>query len=140
MAEFFVSVSEQVMANQITDMVNRYNQWYTKFSVAALFLSQASYFVELEGNRVVACAGLVKEYPTLAKIMHVCVLPEYRNRKLASKLVNMSATNSGTEHVYMTVRDDNAASLKMAKSLGFVPIRTDWFRDHYTHTLGRRST
>lgn len=139
MAEFFVSVSEQSMAEQIAGMVNSYNQWYTRFSARALLLMQGRYFVELVGDKVVACAGVVREYPTLSKIMHVCVLPEYRKRKLASKLVNMAAVNCGTDQVYMTIRADNTASLKMAESLGFVYVRKDWFRDHFTFTLGRRS-
>jgi len=138
MADFYVSVGEDVMARQVADMVNRHNKWYTKFSAESLLMAQGRYFVELLGTRVVACAGAVQEYPTLSKIMHVCVLPEFRRQKLASKLAEMAIANCSTEHVYMTVREDNMPSLRMAESLGFSFVRKDWFKNHYTYTLGRR--
>jgi ribosomal protein S18 acetylase RimI-like enzyme len=138
MAEFYVSVPEDVMARQVADMVNRHNRWYTRFSADSLLMAHGRYFVELLGNRVVACAGAVQEYPTLSKIMHICVLPEFRRQGLASKLANMAITNCNTEMVYMTVREDNGPSLAMAQKLGFSFVRKDWFKDHYTLTLGRR--
>jgi hypothetical protein len=42
------------------------------------------------------------------------------------------------ENVYMTVREDNFASLGLAASIGFVYVTKNWFRDHWTLTLGRR--
>jgi ribosomal protein S18 acetylase RimI-like enzyme len=138
LAEFYVSVPELSMAQQVSTMVNQHNKWYTRFSAAALLSTQSRYFVELNGDKVVACAAIQKEYPTLSKVYHVCVLPEFRRQGLARKLVELSIMHCETEHVYMTVREDNLPSLKMANSLGFVSVKKDWFRDHFTYTLARR--
>lgn len=138
MAEFYVSISEPEIARQIAEMVNRYNGWYTRFSAYSLERTYGRYFAEVYGDKVVACVGAMKEYPTLSKLFHICVLPEFRKRKLASKLVEMAIAHCDTEHVYMTVREDNVPSLRMAESLGFTLIKSVWFIDHYTHTLARR--
>ena len=138
MAEFYVSLPEKEIARQVAEMVNRYNGWYTSFSAYSLMRTQGRYFVETYGDKVVACVGTNKEYPTLSKLFHICVLPEYRKRRLASKLVELAIASCDTEHVYMTIREDNVHSLRMAESLGFTFIRSMWFIDHNTHTLARR--
>jgi ribosomal protein S18 acetylase RimI-like enzyme len=138
MAEFYVSVSEQDMAMQIADMLNRYNGWATRFSAQSLLMTPARYFVELENTIVVGCASHLKEYETLTKIQHICVLPSHRRRGIAARLTELAIDNSETEFVYMTIREDNAASLKLAISLGFKYITKHWFRDHWTLTYGRR--
>lgn len=138
MAEFYVSLSNYDMAMQIADMINKYNLWYTMFSAQALLLSPSRYFVEIEGNKVVGCASHIQDYDTLTKIQHICVLPNYRQRGIARKLTELAIVNAETEYVYMTVREDNFASLRLAESLGFVYVEKHWFRDHWTLTLGRR--
>jgi len=138
MSEFFVSIAKDEIARQVANMINQHNRWYTKLSSMALLTTQVNYFVEIYGQQVVACVGAIQEFPSLSKIMHVCVLPEFRRKHLASKLVNIAINNCNTEFVYMTVREDNMSSLAMANSLRFRFIRRDWFRDHFTHTLARR--
>lgn len=138
MAEFYVSLSEREMARQIAAMINAHNRWYTRFNEAAMLSMQGRYFVEIYGGKVAACAGTVEDQPSMTKIQHVCVLPEFRRRGLSKKLVELSMMHSRTEYIYMTVREDNIPSLAMARSLGFTFIRKDWFRDHYTQTLARR--
>ena len=137
MAEFYVSVSTQDMATQIADLINRYNQWYTTYTPMAISIMPANYFVTLDIDRVIGCSANIKEYPTLSKIMHVCVVPEFRNKGIAKSLVELSIQNCDTDYVYMTIRKDNIPSLRMANSLGFKFIKQDWFKDHWTLTLGR---
>ena len=138
MAEFYVSVSEQDMAVQIADMLNEHNKWATKFSAQSLLITPARYFVELENTTVVGCASHVAEYETLSKIQHICVLPTHRRRGIAARLTKLAIEYSETEFVYMTIREDNIASLNLALSLGFKYITKRWFRDHWTLTYGGR--
>jgi predicted GNAT family acetyltransferase len=138
MAEFYVSVSERDMAIQIADMLNQYNRWATKFSAQSLLITTARYFVELENMMVVGCASHLKEYETLTKIQHICVHPASRKMGIATRLTNLAIDNSETEFVYMTIREDNVASLRLAQSLGFRYVIKNWFRDHWTLTYGRR--
>lgn len=138
MSEFFVTLAKVDIANQIASMVNMYNRWYTTIPVTGIMNTQANYYIELYGDKVVACAGIMQEFDTLSKIIHVCVLPEFRRRNLASKLLKNAINNCKTEFVYMKAREDNIGSLSLAKSLGFKFIEKNWFMDHFTQTLARR--
>lgn len=138
MAEFYVSLSDHEMASQIADMLNRYNRWATRFTAMSLMVTAARYFVELEGSRVVGCASHLHDYPLMSKIQHICVLPQYRGRGIATRLTKMAIVHCDTELVYMTIREDNAASLALARTLGFIFVTKHWFRDHWTLTFGRR--
>jgi ribosomal protein S18 acetylase RimI-like enzyme len=138
MAEFYVSVSERSMAEQISNMLNQHNKWATKFSAQSLIMTPARYFVELENTIVVGCASHLRQYDTLTKIQHICVLPQHQRRGIAKRLTNIAIDNSETEFVYMTIREDNIASLSLAQSLEFRYITKHWFRDHWTLTFGRR--
>jgi len=138
MAVFNVSIKDYDIAFQIANMINLYNKWGKRFTADTILSSQASYFIELYGNKVVGCASSVREFQTLSKIQHVCVLPEYRKSGIAVKLMNLVINNCGTEYVYMTVREDNAASLAMAKTMSFRYVQKSWYRDHWTYVLTRR--
>lgn len=138
MAEFYVSVSENDMATQIVSMINKYNKWSTKFSAQSILMTPSRYFVEIENSTVVGCVSYLKECETLSKIQHICILPSHRRKGLATRLTTIAIENSETEYVYMTIREDNLASLKLAESLKFLYITKYWFRDHWTLTYGRR--
>lgn len=138
MADFYTSVSEVDMASQIAVGLNTYNQWASSFSAQALMMTPARYFVELERSQIVGCASHIRECDTLSKIQHIYVLPRYRGMGIAKKLTNMAIMYCETELVYMTIREDNMASLALAKSLNFIHIKRHWFRDHWTLTFGRR--
>jgi ribosomal protein S18 acetylase RimI-like enzyme len=138
MAEFYVSVSENDMATQIVSMINQYNKWSTKFSAQSILMTPARYFVEIENSTVVGCVSCLTECETLSKIQHICILPSHRRKGLATRLTNIAIDNSETEYVYMTIREDNIASLNLAKHLEFIYITKYWFRDHWTLTYARR--
>ncbi|RLF88110.1 hypothetical protein DRN34_00035 [Thermococci archaeon] len=137
MGEFYTALSVDEMSRQVSSLINQYNRWYVKHTPLAIKHSLTDYFVEIEGSRVVGCAGLLKEFETLSKIMHVCVIPERRCCGIAKQLVNLAVSMCETQHVYMTVRDDNTPSLRMAMSLGFQTLGRKWSRDHYIITMGR---
>lgn len=138
MAEFYVSVSSYDMASQIVSMLNKYNKWYKIFTTGSIMNTQARYFVELHNSVVVGCASCIQDYPTMSKIQHICVLPQYRGMGIAKKLTNLAINNANTDLVYMTIREDNQNSLWLSQSLGFIYAGKHWFRDHWTLTFGRK--
>lgn len=139
MAVFNTLPTDHSIASQIASMINLYNKWGRHFTAETILSSAANYFVELHGDRVVGCSANVREYSTLSKIQHVCVLPQYRKNGVAVKLVEAAIRSCGTEYVYMTVREDNAASLKMAEAMRFKYVQKNWSIDHWTYVLSRRS-
>jgi ribosomal protein S18 acetylase RimI-like enzyme len=136
MAEFLAAVSEHDIAEQIAMNLNQYNRWLHQFSAQSIMLSPVRYFVELEYGRVVGCAGILHDEPNLTKLQHICVLPRCRRRGTALKLAKLAIVNCGTDYIYMTVREDNVASLALARALGFVYVNKHWFRDHWTLSFG----
>jgi ribosomal protein S18 acetylase RimI-like enzyme len=138
MATFFVSLSTREMARQIALLVNMHNRLYKKHTENTILKDNADYFVEVIQSNVIGCAGLVKKDTDLCEIKHVCVHPEFRKRGIGKKLVTLAIANCPTNLIYMTIREDNVASLAMAKSLGFVQVRKHWNVDHFVITVGRR--
>lgn len=138
MAEFYVSLTQKEMACQIAMLVNAHNKLYKRHTEWSIFKDKADYFVEVVGNRIVGCAGLSQRDTNLSEIKHVCVDPEFRQRGMGKKLMNLAIANCKTDYIYMTIREDNIPSLKMAQSLNFVPVKKHWSIDHFVITVGRR--
>jgi len=138
MAEFYVSVSRESMAQQIANLINRHNKLYKRLSPYNLLKENADYFVEVVENEVVGCVGLSKRFHNASEIKHVCVCPAFRKKGIGKKLIKLAIANCNTENVYMTIRDDNLSSLMLAKSLDFIPIRQHWSVDHFVITVGRK--
>lgn len=138
MAEFYVSLSNIEIASQIALLINRYNLWNTKYTANMIYTSPAYYFVELSNTQVVGCASIFKMEPTLSKIQHICVIPEFQRKGIATKLTKLAIETCNTEYICMTIRADNIPSLNLAKTLNFKYIKKYWFRDHYTIIVGRR--
>lgn len=138
MAEFYVALSVEAMASQIAKMLNKHNRLYKSHTGWSVSNEPCKYFVEVVGDRVIACAGLVQEREDLSKIMHVCVEPEYRRRGLAKKLIQVALDNCKTMLIYMTIREDNRPSLRMAESMGFVKANQYWSKDHNVIIVGRK--
>ena len=136
MAEFYISLSNIAIANQVANLVNTYNRWYTKFTGTAIMMSPACYFVEIDRDKVVGCSSYLRENKSLSKIQHICTLPNYRGHGIAKKLTKIAMDNSKTEFIYMTIREDNLPSIALATSLGFKMISKVWFVDHWTLTFG----
>lgn len=140
MAEFYVSLSTIEMATQIAMLINKYNLWSTKYTASMIHASPAYYFVELMGSQVIGCASIFKMEPTLSKIQHICVIPEFQRRKIATRLTSLAIEACETEYMCMTIREDNIPSLNLANTLMFKYVRRHWFRDHFTITVGRRKS
>ena len=138
MAEFYVSLSTTEIATQVALLINKYNLWNTKYTTNTIYSSPAYYFVELINSQVIGCVSILKICSTLSKIQHICVIPEFRCKGIATKLTDLAIGTCNTDYLYMTIREDNIPSLNLAKTLGFTYIKKHWFKDHYTITVGRR--
>lgn len=138
MAEFYTTISKPAIAEQIANMVNTYNKWYVKFSAKSIISIPAHYFIELVGGKIVCCAGIQEENSDFSKIMHICTLPEFRGTGLAKKVTKVAINSSKTKYVYMTIREDNTASIMLANALRFRYSHKHWFRDHNTLTFVRK--
>ena len=64
-----------------------------------------------------------------ADIVRVAVLPEYRRRGIAEKLLLKSFEINETDAVFLDVRESNAAAINLYKSLGFkdTGVRKDYY-------------
>lgn len=139
---FILTNDQRHIADQIADMLNKHNKLYKVHTWSSIIGSTADYFIEVASSattslKVVGCVALEPEFKTLSKIKHLCVLPECRRMGLAKKLVGTAIANCRTDNVYMTVREDNLASLGLAASMGFVFVNKIWSRDHNIIALGR---
>lgn len=138
MADFYISISRESMALQIAAMINSNNKLYKKRTKKSIMEDKADYFVEIIDGQVAAVAGTSKRDSNLSEIKHVCVVPAHRRKGLAKKLVSLAINNCCTDYVFMTIGENNEASLAMARSLNFVYVKKYWNIDHYVITVGRR--
>lgn len=138
MANFFVSLTSEEIAKQIANLINKYNRLYIRHNGFTIAARTTDYFIEVFGDKVVGCASITKENNEWSVIKYVCVEPKSRGKGIASKLVSLSIQNCKTKYVYMTIREDNIASLYMANKLGFTTIKQEWSRDHYLIIVGRK--
>ena len=135
MAVFYTSLTCQEISAQIADMLNAHNKWQSRFTPYAISMSSAYYFVEIVLDRVVGCASLLPISQQSSKLQHICVLPEYRKHGIGKKIVKKVLDNCQTGHIFMTIREDNVPSIRLAQNLGFRYTNKHWFRDHWTLTF-----
>jgi len=138
MAQFYVSLSQNEMADQIATLLNTYNKLYKCHTAATICREKTDYFVEVVNDRVVGCVGLTQRDADLCEVRHACVSPDYQRKGIGKKLVELAIANCPTNYIYATIREDNAPSLKMVQSLGFSFVRKHWNVDHFVITVGRK--
>jgi ribosomal-protein-alanine N-acetyltransferase len=85
-------------------------------------------YVAVEDGRAVGYAMLYVVCGE-ADIVRVAVLPEYRRRGIAEKLLLKSFEINETDAVFLDVRESNAAAINLYKSLGFkdTGVRKDYY-------------
>ncbi len=138
MANFHITLPTHSIAEQIAKLLNMQNRLYTKHNILSIMQSPATYFVEVERDKVVGCSALLKEHPTLSKCYHMSILPSHQRRGLASKLLKVSMDNCTTRYIYGTIRQDNFASLNLVKKFDWQLIRKDWNKDHWVVTMAKK--
>jgi RimJ/RimL family protein N-acetyltransferase len=138
MADFYITLPQQEIAKQVASLLNSYNKLYKRHTPFSIMQSMADYFVEVVGDKVVGCSALIQEYPELSKSYHTSVLPEYRGKGLATKLLRTAINNCKTPYIYGTIREDNVASIGLVSKLGWQFVRKEWSKDHYIITMANK--
>lgn len=119
--KFDTGLSDYQIASQIASLLNQYNRLTVKHTPNTILSDRAQYFVELYGQEVIGCVGLVYEM-ALDKICHLTIKPEFRQGGFGGKLLRRAINFSQRSAVYMSIREDNTPSLNLARSLGFRTI------------------
>ncbi|HLD89605.1 MAG TPA: GNAT family N-acetyltransferase [Patescibacteria group bacterium] len=140
MARFISTLSESDIAMQIAILLNKHNRLIRQHNLNTIMASTTDYYVELAGQVVVGCVGLVRQDPALSLIKHLSVHEEHRRRGLAERLLRTAISCCGTQYSYMTVREDNNACLALANKLQFMAVTKNWSKDHNVVVLGRKNT
>ena len=138
MAHFYITLPTQNIAIQVAKLLNMQNKLYKMHNAMTIANSPAVYFVEVEGDKIVGCSALLKEYSTLSKSYHTSVLPSHQRRGLATKLLITAMENCDTRYIYGTIRQDNIESIGLVQKLNWQFIRKDWNKDHWVVTMAKK--
>ena len=140
MANFYMTLSAEEISQQVAKLLNTHNQLKTRHNTHTVMEMRGAYFVDVIAGQVVGCSAILRENAQVTRQFHLCVRPEFRRQGIARKLKLAALRNVSTPYVYVTIREDNVASINLNASLGFVFVKKDWARDHYVLTLGRMMT
>ncbi|MBI5178189.1 MAG: GNAT family N-acetyltransferase [Nitrospinae bacterium] len=77
------------------------------------------YFVAVKEGRIEGCVCLLRRSWFLTEIRHLYVLPERRGHGVGTFLVREGLGKVKTPMAAVTVREDNAASIRIDERLGF---------------------
>lgn len=137
MANFYITLPAQEIAQQVATLLNGHNQLKKNHTAHTIMASKADYFVDIVGGAVVGCQATLKEADEVTKLFHLCVHPNLRRQGIARKLKEAALQYVTTPYSYVTVREDNIASINLNMSLGFIFIKRNWVGGYNILTLGR---
>jgi len=140
MANFYMTLSAEEISQQVAVLLNTHNQLRTRHNAHTVMGMRGAYFVDVVGGQVIGCSAILRENDQVTRQFHLCVHPDFRRRGIARNLKLAALRNVSTPYVYVTIREDNAASISLNTSVGFTLVKKDWARDHYVLTLGRMMT
>jgi len=136
MANFYMTLSTEEISRQIAELLNNNNKLTRYHSIHTLKLDKGAYFVDIVGGQVIGCSAIHQENDQLTRQFHLCVHPNFRRLGIGRKLKLAALAHIVTPYVYITIREDNIASINLNMSLGFVLVKKDWAGDHNVLTLG----
>lgn len=119
--KFKLTLSDEFIASQIAILLNNNNNLSKYYNTHSIINSTIEYFVELSGSKVIGCVGLKKELK-MDKIVHLSVDYSMRNTGIGNRLLNAAVLNSLKDTLYMSIRNDNVASINLANKIGFSVI------------------
>lgn len=116
--KFNLALSGRSLADQIAGLLNHNNRLTVVHNGNSITANTNQYFIEVYGQTVIGCVGLQKE-PRMDKVLHLSVSLLARHKGVGFRLLATAVNNSDKDVIYMTIREDNFISLKLAKKLGF---------------------
>lgn len=131
------TLARSKIAEQICELVNKYNGWARRFTPASLGATNTVYVVELIGGKVIGVGGMRKLSNAQTEFMHLCVRPEFRRLGIASALSRRRLEILETPVAISHIRSDNIPSVKNSLKSGFVPIKADTRRGYSLLTFAR---
>jgi len=137
MANFYMTLPAEELARQVAKLLNDHNQLTKTYNFQALLASKGAYFVDVIGGRVVGCQAIWRENDQITRLYHLCVHPDFRRQGLARRLKLAALANVTTPYAYVTIREENTASINLNTGLGFVFVKKDWAGNHHVLTFGR---
>lgn len=140
MANFYMTLPVDEVARQVAELLNNHNILRKHHTAHTITVNKGAYFVDIIGGRVIGCSAIWQETKEVTRQFHLCVHPNFRRQGLGRKLKLASLSHVTTPYVYVTIREDNVASINLNTSLGFILIKKDWAGDHNVLTLGRMMT
>jgi len=137
MANFYMTLPAEELARQVAMLLNINNKLRKHHTANTITNSRATYFVDVIASQVIGCSAILKENDQITRQYHLCVHPDFRRRGIARKLKMAALGYISTPYAYVTIREDNVASINLNTSIGFVLVKRDWVGDHHVLTLGR---
>jgi len=139
-SNFYMTLPAEEMARQVAELLNNHNVLRKHHTARTIMSGRGAYFIDIVGGQVVGCSAVWQETDEVTRQFHLCVHPNFRRQGLGRKLKLASLSHVTTPYVYVTIREDNVASINLNTSLGFILIKKDWVADHNVLTLGRTLT
>ena len=107
--------------------------WSEKVYRETFAIDGVEYVVAVDGNKITGAAG-VRNIVGTGEITNVMVLPGYRNRGIARKMLTELLERGrrlGADEFTLEVRTGNLPAIKLYESLGFVceGIRPGYYRN-----------
>ena len=140
MANFYTTLPADEIARQVAGLLNSHNRLRKHHNANTIMKGAGAYFVDIIAGQVIGCSAIHQETEEVTKQFHLCVHPDFRRQGLGRKLKLASLAHVVTPYTYVTIREDNIASINLNASLGFVLVKKDWAGDHNVLTLGRMMT
>jgi GNAT superfamily N-acetyltransferase len=123
MDKFVPIINTLVTAEQIADLLNKHNKLQVIHTKHTILSSPINYLIQqgvINNNLVVVgCVGLSKEDETTTLLQHLVVDESYRQKGIATKLLNYALSSVNTKFVKMRIRHTNIPSLCLSSKLGF---------------------
>ena len=137
MANFYTTLPAEEIARQVAELLNNHNILRKYHTANTIMSNRGAYFVDIVGGQVIGCSAVLRETREVTRQFHLCVHPNFRRQGLGRKLKLASLSHVSTPYVYVTIREDNIASINLNTSVGFVFVKKDWVGNHNVLTLGR---
>jgi len=137
MANFYMTLPAEEISRQVAILLNNNNQLRKHHSRYTIMAERGMYFVDIVAGQVIGCQGILQENAQITKLFHLCVHPDWRRRGIARRLKIAALNHITTPYAYVTIREDNIASIRLNMSLGFTLVKKDWVGNHNLLTFGR---